>query len=84
MLPTLGMKSLHKFFLSGDHRSQITQFCGHDPECRKFENPIALQMAKANIDKYFPVVGITELMNEVSYLTERIFFRDINNHIKRS
>ena len=49
--------------ISGDHRSQIIHFCGHEPVCRLFNNPEALQIAKANIEKYYPVVGITENMN---------------------
>ena len=48
---------------AGNHVSQIMQFCGHDPVCRKFNNPEALQIAKENVDKYYKVVGITENIN---------------------
>ena len=41
----------------------MMQFCGHDPICRKFNNPEALQKAKANVEKHYPVVGITENIN---------------------
>ena len=47
----------------GDHRSQIVQFCGHDPVCRRFNDPIALKMAKENVEKYYKVVGVTEHFN---------------------
>ena len=48
---------------SADHRGQMMQFCGHDPICRKFNNPEALQKAKANVEKHYSVVGITENIN---------------------
>lgn len=48
----------------GDHRSQIVQFCGHEPFCRLFNNPDALQLAKENVEKHYKVVGITEDMNK--------------------
>ena len=41
----------------------MMQFCGHDPICRKFNNLEALQKAKANVEKHYPVVGITENIN---------------------
>ncbi len=46
-----------------DHRSQMMQFCGHDPVCRRFNSIEALKIAKANVEKHFGVVGITENMN---------------------
>ena len=49
--------------LSNDHRSQVLQFCGHDPICRKFNSPEALQRAKENVEKFYKVVGITENIN---------------------
>jgi dermatan/chondrotin sulfate uronyl 2-O-sulfotransferase UST len=46
-----------------DHRSQISQFCGHEPECRKFNTMSALQKAKANVEKFYPVVSVIENVN---------------------
>ncbi len=54
----------------GDHRSQIVHFCGHEPICRLFNNPGALQLAKANVEKYYKVVGITEKTNETLAVLE--------------
>ena len=34
-------------FSLGDHRSQITQFCGHEPVCRQFSNPIGCKTFKS-------------------------------------
>jgi len=56
----------------GDHRSQILQFCGHDPQCRIFNNPVALAMAKENVEKFYPVVGITENMNMTLDVMDKI------------
>ena len=39
------------------------QFCGHEPICRKFNNPEALQKAKVNVEKFYKVVGVTEHIN---------------------
>ena len=49
--------------IAGNHCSQVMQFCGHDPICRKFNHPQALQQAKENVEKYYRVVGVTEKMN---------------------
>ena len=35
------------YFSLGDHRSQITQFCGHEPVCRQFSNPIGCKTFKS-------------------------------------
>ena len=48
---------------SSDHRSQIMQFCGHEPICRKLNNIKALEKAKTNVEKHYSVVGITENIN---------------------
>lgn len=56
-----------------DHRSQIMQFCGHEPICRQFNNAEALQKAKNNVEKYYKVVGIIENINmTLSVLEDRL------------
>ena len=40
----------------------ILHFCGHDEVCRRFNSSEALKRAKANVEKSYPVVGITENM----------------------
>merc|ERR1712213_135400 len=39
------------------------QFCGHDEVCFKFNNMIAMRRAMSNVEKFYPVVGVTEKMN---------------------
>ena len=38
----------------------IFQFCGHDDFCSRFGNIEAFKQAKYNVEKSYPVVGITE------------------------
>ena len=38
----------------------IFQFCGHDDFCNRFSNKEALKQAKYNVEKSYPVVGVTE------------------------
>ncbi|XP_044270735.1 uronyl 2-sulfotransferase-like [Tribolium madens] len=40
----------------------IPYFCGHDPKCM-LDNQWALQTAKSNVEKYYPVVGVLEELN---------------------
>ena len=46
-----------------DHRSQMMAFCGHEPICALFDNHLAMQIAKANVERYYPVVGVLEHLN---------------------
>ena len=39
-------------------------FCGQGLECVQFNNPNALQRAKANIEELYPVVGVLEMMHQ--------------------
>lgn len=41
----------------------IPYFCGQDSRCGDSNDPWALRQAKANIEKYFPVVGVLEELN---------------------
>ncbi|XP_068245565.1 heparan sulfate 2-O-sulfotransferase pipe-like [Palaemon carinicauda] len=40
--------------------SQISYFCGHELQCLTLEDGWALQKAKANVEKFYSVVGILE------------------------
>ena len=46
-------------------------FCGQDDFCREFNNPHALQRARANIDLFYPVVLVLELIQESLCVMER-------------
>ena len=39
-------------------------FCGHDLACAAFNSEEVLQRAKANVDKFYPVVGVLENLNQ--------------------
>ena len=39
-------------------------FCGHNLDCAKFNSEEVLQRAKANVEKFFPVVGVLENLNQ--------------------
>ena len=52
------------------HRGQMSQFCGHEEKCKQFNNPDSLQQAKKNVEKYYPVVGVTEYMNRTLEVLE--------------
>jgi dermatan/chondrotin sulfate uronyl 2-O-sulfotransferase UST len=56
----------------GDHRGQVMQFCGHHPICREFNSEVALQIAKNNVEKYYPVVGIVEDTNMTLSVLESV------------
>ena len=45
-------------------------FCGQGLECVQFNNPLALQRAKKNIEQLYAVVGIMERFNETVMLME--------------
>ena len=51
-------------------KSQISYYCGHEPECQLFGNEKAFQMAVANVEQYYSVVGILELMPETMRVLE--------------
>ena len=56
-----------------DDISQILYFCGHHEICNKFNNPLALQLAKSNVEKYYPVIGIVENMNKTLAVLEHFW-----------
>ena len=56
--------SLYSSPYGGSHYSQISFYCGHEPECDKFGSEAALYMAKRNVERYFAVVGILELLDK--------------------
>ncbi|XP_066996205.2 heparan sulfate 2-O-sulfotransferase pipe [Anabrus simplex] len=58
----------------------IPYFCGQEEWCMLLNNERALEKAKANVDRYFPVVGVLEELNATLYVLERrlpYFFRGI-------
>ena len=64
------------------HPSQITFFCGHDPECLVFNSITAAQRAKKNIEKYYAVVGVLEEMKKSINVFERYIPKFFNNASK--
>ena len=50
--------------------SQILHFCGHLSVCKKFNNKVALEIAKSNVKKYYSVVGITENIKDTLRVME--------------
>ncbi|KAJ8977464.1 hypothetical protein NQ317_014551 [Molorchus minor] len=48
----------------------IPYFCGHDPRCMLLNNEWALQTAKINVEKYYPVVGVLEELNTTLEILE--------------
>ncbi|XP_028133601.1 heparan sulfate 2-O-sulfotransferase pipe-like isoform X1 [Diabrotica virgifera virgifera] len=58
----------------------IPYFCGHDKLCMILNNDWALQRAKQNVAKYYPVVGVLEELNatlEVFENTIPYFFKGV-------
>lgn len=58
----------------------VPYFCGHDLRCLILDNNWALQKAKDNVEKYFPVVGVLEEFNVTLEIFEHkipYFFRGI-------
>ena len=45
-------------------------YCGHAPECNEFESAHALATAKANVEKYFAVVGVLEWLDKSLHVLE--------------
>uniref|UniRef100_A0A1B6DBH8 Sulfotransferase domain-containing protein n=1 Tax=Clastoptera arizonana TaxID=38151 RepID=A0A1B6DBH8_9HEMI len=60
----------------------IPYFCGHEEWCMSLNNHKALQRAKANVDRYFPVVGILEELNATLVVLEKklpYFFKGVQD-----
>ncbi|XP_057653936.1 uronyl 2-sulfotransferase-like [Diorhabda carinulata] len=58
----------------------VPYFCGHDYRCLNLDNNWALQRAKDNVVKYFPVVGVLEEFNVTLEILEHkipYFFKGI-------
>ena len=47
-------------------------YCGQGLECVQFNNPLALQRAKKNIEQLYTVVGLIERFNDTVTLMERL------------
>ncbi|KAJ8917617.1 hypothetical protein NQ315_000100 [Exocentrus adspersus] len=65
----------------------IPYFCGHDPRCMLLNNEWALQNAKSNVERYYPVVGVLEELNTtLEILEDKIpyFFKGAQEVYKES
>ncbi|XP_040580410.1 uncharacterized protein [Lepeophtheirus salmonis] len=56
-----------------DHRSQMMAFCGHELYCADFNSKAVLQKAKENVERFYPVVGVIEALNESLTVFENQF-----------
>ena len=57
-------------------------FCGQHDECRVVGSEWALSKAKANVERWYPVVGVLEMFREtLEVLEKRLprFFRGVAN-----
>ena len=45
-------------------------FCGHDNFCKSFNAERVLQVAKQNVDRAYPVVGVIEDLNKTLIVLE--------------
>lgn len=65
-------------FDGAPHEFIIPYFCGHDQECLKPNSRWALSRAKQNVERYYPVVGLLEYLNETVLVLENrlpMFFK---------
>ncbi|RZC41909.1 uronyl 2-sulfotransferase [Asbolus verrucosus] len=68
------------------HDLTIPYFCGHDPKCFS-NNQWAMQMAKINVEKYYPVVGVLEELNTTLEIFEHkvpYFFKGVQDLYKKN
>ncbi|XP_044732111.1 uronyl 2-sulfotransferase-like [Chrysoperla carnea] len=88
--PSKYQKTLEECIVAGDPECHfisgkpydltIPYFCGQDPECRILNNEWALQRAKNNVERYYPVVGVLEELNSTLRILESklpYFFKGI-------
>jgi dermatan/chondrotin sulfate uronyl 2-O-sulfotransferase UST len=47
-------------------------FCGHDLGCSIFNSLEVMQRAKANVEKFYPVVGVLENLNKSLAVMEKL------------
>lgn len=47
-------------------------FCGHQPFCMDSLSRAALAQAKANIEAYYPLVGVLERLKDTVWLLEQL------------
>ncbi|XP_043494605.1 uronyl 2-sulfotransferase-like [Polistes fuscatus] len=55
------------------YRGTISHFCGQDPRCSKRNNKWALKRAKANVVRWYPVVGLLDYMEETLHVLQKEF-----------
>ena len=72
-----GVVSPKHTFLSDAKISAYLQpyFCGQDERCMQYGNAWSLAKAKENVDRWFPLVGIMERMEETLALAETLMPR---------
>ena len=46
------------------HRRQMSQFCGQESFCGGFNSQRSMIAAMRNVEKYYKVVGVTEMFEE--------------------
>ncbi|KAJ8676490.1 hypothetical protein QAD02_012277 [Eretmocerus hayati] len=72
----LDPKTLERF-KKGDsatvYRGSISHFCGHDSRCSQRNNAWALEQAKSNVRRWYPVVGVLDSMEETVESLEKVF-----------
>ncbi|XP_014209150.1 heparan sulfate 2-O-sulfotransferase 1-like [Copidosoma floridanum] len=72
----LDPKTLHwlKTGASGTiYRGSIAHFCGHDERCSERNNVWALEQAKANVIRWYPIVGVLDRMEETVGRLEKAY-----------
>ncbi|XP_035719834.1 uronyl 2-sulfotransferase-like [Vespa mandarinia] len=73
----LDPRALHRYRKGGMaavlYRGTISHFCGQDPRCSKRNNKWALQRAKANVVRWYPVVGLLDYMKETLHVLQKEF-----------
>ncbi|XP_076367957.1 uronyl 2-sulfotransferase-like isoform X2 [Tachypleus tridentatus] len=60
----------------------LPYFCGQDQKCLIHNHPWALEQAKQNIEKFYPVVGVLEEMNVTLLVLEEMLPRFFNGALK--
>ncbi|KAK2575552.1 hypothetical protein KPH14_011270 [Odynerus spinipes] len=72
----LDPRTLHRYRKGGAaalYRGAISHFCGQDPRCSKKNNKWALERAKANVVRWYPVVGLLDYMEETLHALKKEF-----------
>ena len=72
------------FYIYIDHYLDFqSYFCGQHPECVSFNSGLALQRAKSNIERLYPVVAILERFKESMIMAQKKYRNVFPNLLKR-